>query len=119
MKRVIYLFVAVMVLLLVGVLPAYAHGGGFRGGIWIGPAWPWWGWGEPYYPYPYPYYYSEPPVVIQQENPLYEQQMPQAEEQQYYWYFCQESKAYYPYVKQCPGGWLKVVPTPPPPKGKE
>jgi hypothetical protein len=115
MKRIIYLFVAILVLLLAGVLPVYAHGGGFvRGGIWIGPWGPWWG------PPPvYPYYYAEPPVVIEQQPPVYEQQAPQVEEQQYYWYYCPESKAYYPYVKQCPSGWMKVVPTPSPPKGKE
>ncbi len=113
MKRVIYLFVAVIVLLLAGVLPVSARGGVYvRGGVWIGPWWPW---------YPaYPYYYSEPPVVIQQQAPVYEQQAPMLEDQQYYWYYCQESKTYYPYVKQCPSGWIKVVPTPsPPPKGKE
>ena len=114
MKRIIYLFIFIIVLLLVGVLPVYAHGGGFvRGSIWIGPVWPWWGWGAP----AYPYYYAEPPVM-QQEAPIYEQQAP-IEEQQSYWYFCPESKAYYPYVKQCPGGWMKVVPTPSPPKGRE
>lgn len=109
MKRIIYL-VAIVVLLLIGVLPAFAHGG-VRGGILIGPLWgPWWG---------YPYYYSEPPVVIQQQPPVYEQQAPQVEEQQYYWYYCADSKAYYPYVKQCPGGWMKVVPPSSRPKGKE
>jgi len=113
MKRIIRLFAAVIVLLLAGVFPVYAHGGGYvRGGIWIGPVWPWWG-------PAYPYYYSEPPIVIQQQPPVYEQQAPQVEEQQYYWYFCPESKAYYPYVKQCPSGWLKVIPTPSPPKGRE
>jgi hypothetical protein len=29
-----------------------------------------------------------------------------------YWYYCVDAKAYYPYTQQCPGGWLKVVPTP-------
>jgi hypothetical protein len=24
------------------------------------------------------------------------------------WYFCREANAYYPYVKQCPGGWQRV-----------
>jgi len=116
MKKIIYLFVAILVLLFAVVVPVYAHGGGYvRGGIWIGgPVWPWWG--PPYYPY-YPYYYSEPPVVIQQA-PVYEQQAP-VEEQQSYWYFCPDAKAYYPYVKQCPGGWMKVIPNQSPPKGKE
>jgi len=113
MKRKIYILVAIIVLLLgVGIVPGYAHGG-WRIGIGIGPIWPWWGWGPYYYP---PY---SAPVVIQQQAPVYEQQAPQAEPQQYYWYYCAESKAYYPYVKQCPGGWMKVVPTPTPPKGKE
>jgi len=90
----------------------YGHGGyygrgGFYGGIYIGPGW--WGW--PYYPYPYYYpYYSQPPVI--QQDPVYEQQAP-AQDQPYYWYFCPDAKAYYPYVKQCPGGWQKVVPKPP------
>ena len=66
------------------------------------------GWPYPYYSYPYSYpYYASPPAVIQQEPQVYsepEQQQP------YYWYFCQNPQGYYPYVKSCPGGWLKVVP---------
>ena len=27
-----------------------------------------------------------------------------------YWYFCPDSQAYYPYVLECPSGWLQVVP---------
>jgi hypothetical protein len=30
-----------------------------------------------------------------------------------FWYYCGASKAYYPYVKECPGGWQKVLPQPP------
>jgi hypothetical protein len=108
MKKTIYIIVAISLLVVAVALPASAH---FRGGVWIGPVWgPWWGY--PAYPYPY---YESPPVVIQQQ-PAYEEQAPQPEPQQYYWYFCRESNAYYPYVKQCPGGWLKVVPAPAPPK---
>jgi len=110
MKRNIHIFVAVIILLLVGVVPGYAGGNVRIGiGIGIGPVWPWWG------PSYYPNYSA--PVVIQQQAPVYEQQVPQEEAQQYYWYFCPESNTYYPYVKQCPSGWMKVVPTPP--KGKE
>jgi len=29
-----------------------------------------------------------------------------------FWYYCADSKLYYPYVQQCPAGWLKVVPNP-------
>jgi hypothetical protein len=111
MKRIIYIFVGVIILLLVGIVPVYAHGGvNFGIGIGIGPVWPFWG--PPYYPY----YYQQQPVVIQQQAPVYEQQAPQGEAPQYFWYYCQEANAYYPYVKQCPGGWMKVVPTPGPPK---
>ena len=28
------------------------------------------------------------------------------------WYFCDEAKAYYPYVKTCPAGWQQVTPQP-------
>jgi len=136
MKKIIYLFMAITVILLAGVLPVYAHGGGYyggghyhggghghvSGGIWIGGPWPWWGPYPYYYPYYYPYpsyYYAEPPVVMQQQYPAYEQEAPQVQEQPYYWYFCPDTKTYYPYVKQCPGGWLKVVPPSNPPKHKE
>jgi hypothetical protein len=27
-----------------------------------------------------------------------------------YWYYCQNPAGYYPYVSQCPRGWLTVVP---------
>ncbi len=30
------------------------------------------------------------------------------------WYYCAESKTYYPYVKECPGGWQRVTPQPAP-----
>jgi hypothetical protein len=33
-----------------------------------------------------------------------------------YWYYCAESQAYYPYVKECPGGWQQVEPQPPAPQ---
>jgi hypothetical protein len=114
---VLILVVVVVALITVGAVPVYAHGH-VHGSIWIGPGWgPWWGYPGyqyPYYPYPY---YGSPPVVIQQQPPIYEDQSPQQEQEQpYYWYYCPDSKTYYPYVKQCPSGWLKVVPTPAPSK---
>jgi len=45
---------------------------------------------------------------------IYVDPTPPAEEQTY-WYFCLESRNYYSYVKQCPNGWLKVVPPQAPP----
>jgi len=108
MKKTVCLVLAFLVLFLAISLPAYAHERVFfRGGVWIGPGLgPWW-WGPPYYPY-YPYD-PQPPLVIQQQPPAYVEPTPQPEGQ-YYWYFCQDPQGYYPYVKKCPGGWLKVIP---------
>ena len=30
------------------------------------------------------------------------------------WYYCEQTRGYYPYVKECPGGWKRVPPAPPP-----
>jgi len=88
--------------------------GGADFDVWIGPGWGWgWGWDPFYYPYySYPYYYNQAPVVIQQPQ---EYVLPETSSQEpAYWYYCKESNGYYPYVKRCPGGWLRVVPTPAP-----
>lgn len=93
----------------------YGYGHGYRGGgvgvgVVIGP-----GFGPWYYPAA-PYYYppSYPPVVIQQQAPVYvEQPAPAAGEPSNFWYYCTGAKAYYPYVKECPGGWQRVSPQPP------
>jgi FKBP-type peptidyl-prolyl cis-trans isomerase FkpA/FKBP-type peptidyl-prolyl cis-trans isomerase FklB len=36
-------------------------------------------------------------------------------EQASFWYYCNDAQAYYPYVRQCPSGWLQVVPQTTPP----
>ena len=95
--------------------PRFSYGGN----IWIGPGWgTWWGpgWGYPYYSEPYyPYYpYYPPPVINQQQAPVYVEPAPQQQEQNY-WYYCPNPQGYYPYVQQCPKGWLKVVPSTVPP----
>ena len=71
-----------------------------------------------YYYHPAPYYYYPPayypaPVVIQQP-PVYTERQEAAPESQGYWYYCAAMRGYYPYVKECPGGWQKVPPAPPP-----
>jgi hypothetical protein len=123
MKKTFFLTLIILVSVTAIMIPLYVyanphghggHHGGYRAGIWIGG--PWWGWGPgpwwgpPYAAYPYPYY-SQPPVVIQQQ-PVY-QQPSLIEEEQNYWYYCPDANAYYPYIKNCPKGWLKVVPTQP------
>lgn len=32
-----------------------------------------------------------------------------------YWAYCRNPQGYYPYVSECPAGWLPVTPTSPPP----
>ena len=112
MNKTIYIAFAAIALLLVNSMPVLAwHGGHFGGGVWLGP-----GWVGPYYPY-YPYnpyypYYAAPLVVIPQQPDAYVQPASQQEEQQY-WYYCRNPEGYYPNVKKCPSGWMKVVPSPP------
>lgn len=71
---------------------------------------PYWGW-NPYYNYPYyaPVIIERAPQVIYIEKPV-EQAVPAAKS---YWYYCEAAQGYYPYVKQCPTGWMKVVPQTP------
>ncbi|MFZ5555299.1 MAG: hypothetical protein ACOZDY_01030 [Pseudomonadota bacterium] len=71
----------------------------------------------PPYAYPYPYYYGPPVVAVPSQPPVYIEKGGSAEapdEGPSYWYYCPDSRAYYPYVKQCPGGWERQVPQPPP-----
>jgi hypothetical protein len=65
--------------------------------------------GPPWYPYGY---YSPPPVIVQKQPPVYVEPEQRSDN---YWYYCQNPQGYYPYVKSCPGGWMKVVPQPTPP----
>jgi len=69
----------------------------------------------PWY-YPFADYYYTPPLPA--SPPVYiEQGAAPAEpvQQPYYWYYCADSKTYYPYVDDCPGGWQQVVPDTTPP----
>jgi len=78
-------------------------------GVFVGaPAY--WYYPAPYYYYPPAYYYppvvaapASPPTYIERGNGYAPR-----EETQGTWYYCPEAKAYYPYVKQCAGGWQKV-----------
>ena len=74
--------------------------------IWVGPAWA----PYPYYVYapPRPVVVAPPPVVVREEPPVFVQQSPP----EAVWYYCKDPGGYYPYVQQCPEGWLKVAPTP-------
>jgi hypothetical protein len=102
MKRV-----ALLVILAIASGSALAHGRGgrvhlgFHFGVPLFHAWH-------YYPAPV-YYYPPAPVVVQPAAPpVYMERSDVVPEGPGTWYFCRESNTYYPYVKQCPGGWTRV-----------
>ena len=66
----------------VGIIGGLALGVALAPPIYVGP---------PVAVYAPPAYYSAPSVPT-------------------YWYYCQNPAGYYPYVSQCPRGWLTVVP---------
>ena len=68
-----------------------------------------------YYPPPPVYYYPPPVAAIPAPSPVYiergdAQSAPSAES---YWYYCPDSKTYYPYVRECASEWQRVSPRPP------
>lgn len=72
--------------------------------------------GAPFYPWAYAPYYPPyyPPVVVQQAAPpVYVEQAPAAAAASNTWYYCAAAGAYYPYVKDCAGGWQAVPAQPP------
>lgn len=93
---------------------AWAHRGRVGVGVVIGAPLGWPGYYyPPYYGYP-PYYVYPPPIVVESSPPVYIERSaaPAAAPEEGYWYYCRKSKAYYPYVKECPGGWQRVAPRP-------
>ncbi len=105
----IILIVLALVLAGVGSSSAWAHGSRARVGVVIGgPLW-WGGWGYP------PPYYGPPQVVVvppPQPTVYIEQAQPAAPAGQQYWHYCPSAKGYYPYVRECPEAWQKVLPQP-------
>jgi hypothetical protein len=126
--------VAVLILLVFGAAASESamaqHHGGVRFGINIGiplfgpgyyppyaypaPAYaypaPAYAYPGPAYSYPAPAYsypapaYSYPGQAVAPSDP-YAQAAPAP---QHDWYFCPNSNSYYPYVRECPGGWQRV-----------
>ena len=105
--------------------PAFAYG--YYPRPFFGPAF----YPAPFYypPVYYPPVYYPPVVVTPPAPPVYiEQGVPQQQyqpapqqvqpapqsSQENTWYYCAEAQAYYPYVKQCAGGWQRVAPQQPP-----
>lgn len=91
-------------------------------GVNIGPPGPaWYGppvWGpRPYWTYPVvipapPVYYAPAPIYVQPPPAYVDRPAADASD---YWYYCESPAGYYPYVKSCPGGWMRVVPETVPP----
>jgi hypothetical protein len=63
-------------------------------------------WYYPAAPYYGPAYYSAPAIITQ--PPVYIEQSSSAPSN--VWYYCRNPDGYYPYVKQCPSGWVTVMP---------
>ena len=75
----------------------HAHHGGRLGWWWVvGPSW--YFYPAPVYPYPSPW---EPADVIVTGPPPAQ-----------FWYYCDATRNYYPYVLVCPGGWRAIAPAP-------
>lgn len=89
----------------------HGHGHGHIGlGFYFGAPYPYYYSPYPYYPYPYP-----PVIATPASPPVYIERGDEQDDQQsgeYYWYHCKKPEGYYPYVKQCPGGWEQVEPEP-------
>lgn len=68
---------------------------------------------SPGYAFPAPVYAYPPAVIRYSPSPVYiERTIAPAESEpsqaQNDWYYCAGSQTYYPYTKECPGGWQRV-----------
>lgn len=87
--------------LLLAVGSALAHGPRGRVGIYVGPYWsPWM--------FPPPWYYQPTIVVPPPEPRVYIERNEAADAA--FWHYCRSLRGYYPYVRECPEGWLQVFP---------
>lgn len=118
------LFAGALLTLAAWSVPASAHGYrsgprvtfgfAFGGPLYYGPRY--------YAPYYSPYYYYPPyPAVVgvpyspPAPTTYIERDAVQSAPVRPagYWYYCADSQGYYPYVKECAGGWQQVSPQPP------
>ena len=110
--------------------PGWGPGWGAGWGPGWGPGWGagwgpgWGGWGPGWGPAPVVVGVPSSPVFIERSDvapaPVPQQPSPspppppqQQQQQSHYWYYCPDSRAYYPYVRECAGGWERVAPQPP------
>lgn len=117
-KHTAFLAAAAVLSVLMTVEAVQAHGGprryshGPRVGVFIGApivAYGWHSYGPwyPYYPYPPAHVVVRPPPP-----PVYIERAPESAAGDY-WYYCPDTKAYYPYVGSCASPWERVAPQPP------
>lgn len=69
---------------------------------------------RPYYRssyYRYPSYYRS--SLVTSAPIIYVQREEIAQPEINYWHYCRNPEGYYPYVKKCEEGWLRVAPQPP------
>lgn len=113
--RLMSSLVALVLLSLSSVALADRPRSHLRVGVYVGGPYLYWHPAPIYYYYPPPYYAVEPAAPA--EPPVYiEQDMSRpAAATPYYWYYCEKPQGYYPYIKECPGGWRAVEPTQPKP----
>jgi hypothetical protein len=111
------------------------HGGGHRHGGHYGHGHGYYGYGYGYgygaavvgsaivagallSPWYYPSYYASYPAVVETAPTVYVEQaqsaQPIASDAASYWYYCNDTRAYYPYVQTCASPWQRVSPTPGP-----
>lgn len=63
----------------------------------------------PVYPYPAPY----ERIVVVEDYPDVEVEPQAPPPSTRYWHYCDNPRGYYPYVRECPGGWRRVPAEPP------
>ncbi len=102
---------------LAGLIAAESALAWTRVGVYMGAPYPYFG--DPFF-YPNPYFSPPQPVVVQEvQPPVYVQQeqpvvtQTPAVQSSNVWYHCDKPDGYYPYVQNCPTGW-KTVPAMPP-----
>jgi len=84
----------------------FAGGAGFIGG---GPFWYPLDYESPY-AIPFPNGYPPSPSEESSPSPNMQRDLPLE-----FWYYCRSPQGYYPFVGECPDGWIQVLPQPGPP----
>ena len=123
MKKAVAVALLLVLVLLIPAGPSFAGGGGFHGGgfhggfhgrgvvVVGGCCWGWgWGWGWGWPGYWAPPVIVQPQVIVQPAPVLVDNSGQPAQPQESFWYFCPNTRAYYPSVQSCSENWVKVPP---------